>query len=36
MRITWFVIGAVCASAVWLVVTTGLGRQWINLLLGAG
>jgi arginine exporter protein ArgO len=36
MRIKWFLIGAVCASAVWLLVMSGLGKKWIGMLLGAG
>jgi len=36
MRFKWFLIGAVTASAVWALVITGLGQQWINALLGGG
>lgn len=34
MRLKWFLIGAVSASIVWGLVITGLGRQWINAILG--
>ena len=34
MRLTWFVIGAAVASAVWWAVLSGVGQQWINAILG--
>lgn len=34
MRLKWFVIGAIAASAVWALIITGFGHQLINSILG--
>ena len=34
MRVTWFLIGAACASAVWAVLVTSVGQDWIRVILG--
>jgi arginine exporter protein ArgO len=35
-RALWFLIGAVTASAFWLIVLNGMGRQWLDVLMKAG
>lgn len=34
MRLKWFIIGAMAASLVWLIVISGLGLQWVYALSG--
>lgn len=35
-RVLWFLIGAAIASAFWLAVINGIGRQWYDQLIKLG
>lgn len=32
-RATWFLLGAATASAFWILVMGGIGREWLKILM---